>query len=327
MAEVVPPTGIDRTGAVDVGKLLGDWLATVPSGSTVRLRETDRFRCESPLRISTKPDVTIEGDGAVVFARTPSRDATWASAILRDCKGIVVNDLRLVGGLDLAKPPTAPGLGAGWQVERCLGVTISGCGPSRIDGTAVRIADSSWVDLSYLGIEQSQAAITVERSTVVSIRRIASHGCRNTVLRAFDVRALLVSRLTERAVSGPRRGSPAILLSGTPAARLHRLAFHGRHARLVATAPRHMPGITLSGITSDVPCPAGIPAVEVSGTSAPLWIGGVEVPDADESTVLVALSGVQTLSGVSVADAWETDLWPLGGVVLDGIDPAKVVVK
>ena len=67
---IVVPDSIDATGATDVTDALQDFLATVADGSTIAFPEGGQYRVDGSIGINTKRNLTIEGNGATVFATT-----------------------------------------------------------------------------------------------------------------------------------------------------------------------------------------------------------------------------------------------------------------
>jgi hypothetical protein len=64
------PVGIDQSGMVDVTRPLLDFIASVPDGATIQLPAGARYRVEGSLLIEDRSGLTIEGNGAVLFAST-----------------------------------------------------------------------------------------------------------------------------------------------------------------------------------------------------------------------------------------------------------------
>jgi hypothetical protein len=62
--------GIDATGRTDVTDELNAYLEDVPDGSTVSFPAGARYRAEGVVRILDKRNLTIEGNGATIFALT-----------------------------------------------------------------------------------------------------------------------------------------------------------------------------------------------------------------------------------------------------------------
>ena len=71
-----PPPGdgslseIDATGAKDVTDQLNAYIASVPDGSVIQFPDGARYRVEGILRLIYRNNLTIEGNGALVFANT-----------------------------------------------------------------------------------------------------------------------------------------------------------------------------------------------------------------------------------------------------------------
>ena len=94
---VVPvPASIDPTGRVDVTKTLQHFLTSVPSNRDVSFRKGARYRVEGTLVLWNQHRLTIDGNGATVFATTrgnKDRAQFWIKGGTR----IVFRDLRVRG--------------------------------------------------------------------------------------------------------------------------------------------------------------------------------------------------------------------------------------
>jgi hypothetical protein len=64
------PGSIDATGGRDVTADLGQFFASVPPGSTVEFPDRGKFRIDGVLRLSGLHDITVDGNGSVLFAPT-----------------------------------------------------------------------------------------------------------------------------------------------------------------------------------------------------------------------------------------------------------------
>jgi hypothetical protein len=76
---VLVPASIDATGRADVTSSLQRFLASVPSGRVIQFRKGGRYRVEGTLFLRNRNRITIDGNGATVFATTRgTRDrAQW----------------------------------------------------------------------------------------------------------------------------------------------------------------------------------------------------------------------------------------------------------
>lgn len=93
---VAVPASIDPTGRADVTKALQRFLSSVPSGRVIEFRTGGRYRVEGTLFLRGRRRITIEGNGATVFARTrggPDRSQWWVKGGSR----IVFRDLKVRG--------------------------------------------------------------------------------------------------------------------------------------------------------------------------------------------------------------------------------------
>ncbi|HET6361721.1 MAG TPA: hypothetical protein VFH11_06655, partial [Gemmatimonadota bacterium] len=116
--EVLPPpppstgTGlkaIDATGTWDVTGPLNSYLASVPNGSVIQLPAGARYRVEGIVRLVGRKNLTIEGNGALLFANStgsgatppPGFDRNWPRnryhLEIRGGSGIVIRNLVVRG--------------------------------------------------------------------------------------------------------------------------------------------------------------------------------------------------------------------------------------
>jgi hypothetical protein len=65
---------LDPTGRTDITNALNTYLAGLPPGSVVQLSPGARYKAEGVIRLIDRTDLTIEGNGAVIFATTDGRD-------------------------------------------------------------------------------------------------------------------------------------------------------------------------------------------------------------------------------------------------------------
>ena len=70
------PTSIDATGQTDVTDPLNAWFASVPDSSVVRLAHNGRYRVEGTLLFVDRHALTIDGNGATIFATTDGSGVT-----------------------------------------------------------------------------------------------------------------------------------------------------------------------------------------------------------------------------------------------------------
>src|SRR5438128_9662108 len=67
---VLVPRSVDPTGRLDVTKPMQRFLASVRSGHIIRFRKGGRYRVEGTLFLRRRQRMTIDGNGATVFATT-----------------------------------------------------------------------------------------------------------------------------------------------------------------------------------------------------------------------------------------------------------------
>jgi hypothetical protein len=73
---VTPPSTIDTTGSTDVTAALEQFFASVPAGATVDLPNGARYRVDGVLRLQNLQHVTINGNGALLFAPDDGKGLT-----------------------------------------------------------------------------------------------------------------------------------------------------------------------------------------------------------------------------------------------------------
>jgi hypothetical protein len=171
-ATVQVPGSIDRTGATDVTNELNAFFAGLAPGSTVVFPRGAAYRSEGVLMLFDKFDLTIEGNGAVIFAmtdgsgRTPPKSgyrAYWPRRRehlhIRRSNNVTVRNLAIRG----ANPhggatPEAYVVGlegqAGVSISRSTNVVLDGV---RIEDT---YGDFVWITgrSAYITIRNSRMA-------------------------------------------------------------------------------------------------------------------------------------------------------------------------
>lgn len=95
-APYTPPATIDRTGLTDVTQPLLDFVAGVPDGATISLPAGARYRVEGSIDIAYRHGLTIEGNGARIFATTPG-DRTRRHVRVLGGSDIVIRNLVVEG--------------------------------------------------------------------------------------------------------------------------------------------------------------------------------------------------------------------------------------
>ena len=90
------PQSIDATGRADDTKALQAFLNRVPNGRVIQFRRGGRYRVDGTLFLRNRHDLTIDGDGATVFATTRggrNRAQWW----IKDGSQIVFRNLSVQG--------------------------------------------------------------------------------------------------------------------------------------------------------------------------------------------------------------------------------------
>jgi hypothetical protein len=93
---VTVPASIDPTGRRDVTNALQQFFGSVPNGRDIRFGKGARYRVEGTLFLKNRAHLTIDGNGATVFATTrgaPDRAQFW----IKDGTRIVFRDLEVRG--------------------------------------------------------------------------------------------------------------------------------------------------------------------------------------------------------------------------------------
>jgi len=161
VAELPIPDSIDATGATDVTDVLNTFLANVGPGTTVTFPARARYRVEGTVLLPNWRGVTLDGNGATLFATTdgsdiqPSRGAQRArwprlrqQLRIRGGTGITVRDLVVQGAnpnggaTPDAYVPALEGQ-AGITVQRATGVLLESVQISDTYGDAVYIVGNS----------------------------------------------------------------------------------------------------------------------------------------------------------------------------------------
>lgn len=191
----IAPRTIDASGATDVTDQLNAFFASVPNGGTISLRTNGRYRVNGTLSLANRTDVTLDGNGSMIFAATEgSRDRSQLS--IDKGSRIVIRDLSIKG----ANPIGGLAEGA-YRSDKAFqhGIRILGAHDVEVDrvqisdtfGDLIYISDASdfirgdhtfaervWIHNSYLtrngrqGIAVTAARdVVIERNTITVTRR------------------------------------------------------------------------------------------------------------------------------------------------------------
>jgi hypothetical protein len=71
-----PPPAIDASGATDVADALNEFFSALPDSALVRMPAGARYRVEGVLQLIYRNNLTIEGNGAMIFASTEGSGVT-----------------------------------------------------------------------------------------------------------------------------------------------------------------------------------------------------------------------------------------------------------
>lgn len=171
---------LDATGSTDVTAALTSFLGASPAGSVVCLAPGGRYRVDGQLHLLHRENLTIDGQGALIFAITASDVPRLL--IDKGGSGIVVRNLTIEGvsARDPAPDPGAP------AAEGNHGIAIGGASDVEI-GPNVHISDVSG-DGIYLAAGGMGSAIAwadtirVHDSTIERVGRMGisiTDGARN----------------------------------------------------------------------------------------------------------------------------------------------------
>ena len=135
---------IDATGASDVTAALQGLIDRTPDGGVVRLQAHGTYRVEGTLVVEERHRLTIEGNGALIFATTPG-DGTRSHLRIIGGSDLVVRGLGIRGA-----NPHAGTDGAAYvpELEAQHGIRIEGATDVELD--RVRVSDVHG-DFVYLG--------------------------------------------------------------------------------------------------------------------------------------------------------------------------------
>lgn len=191
-AQVVTiPASIDATGRTDVSQAFAAFVASVPDGSRIELASGGQYRMESTWFVRDRHDLTIDGNGAKIFATTPGTRGRSHVSVQRG-SGLVFENLRVQG----ANPAAGRDSDAAYQPDKeaqhgfdvqgtqhvqLIGVTVTDVygdfvcitkiygGPWADD---VRITNSTFARNGRQGITIAAARnVVIEHNTLSDMRR------------------------------------------------------------------------------------------------------------------------------------------------------------
>jgi len=188
------PAPIDATGATDVSAALDAFLGSLPEGATVTFPAGARYRVEGVIRIQNAQNVTIDGNGAEIFADTTGGDtpspggrfrARWPRLrehlFVRNATGLTIRDLTIRGPNDDGRFVAALEGQAGIAIYGSTDVVVDDVTVQATHGDGVYIAgqsdrvtvrNSSFSTIGRQGIAPVNASnVLVERSAFDGIAR------------------------------------------------------------------------------------------------------------------------------------------------------------
>ena len=205
---VVPvPASIDPTGRADVTNALQRFLASVPSGREILFRKAARYRVEGTLFLRDRHRLTIDGNGAIVYATTrgkPDRAQWW----IKGGAHIIFRDLRVRG----ANPNAGTGDSAyvakletqhGFRLEGVNGAELDRVQVNDVYGDFVYIGRGKdripcrniWVHDSQFSRNGRQGVAVTAATNVIIERNHLSQTRRSTFDLEPDARSALVSNI------------------------------------------------------------------------------------------------------------------------------------
>jgi len=166
-ATIAVPAWIDAAGRSDVTRQLRQFVASVPDGATVRFGRRARYRIDGTLELSGRRDLTLEGNGATLFAGThggPDR----AEVRLIGGSHWTIRDLTIVGA------DTVPGQFEP-QYQWQHGIDLRGVEGALIENVAIRnvLGDDVYVGLSTDSASRWSRDVSIINSRGVGSGRMA----------------------------------------------------------------------------------------------------------------------------------------------------------
>ena len=187
-----PPRTIAADCSADVGKALGDWLSSLPAGSTVTLPSGACYRIDTSLIIHNTSGLTINGNGSLISQSKAGGQGTPVQGIvyLRQNANLTLNGLKVVGAFNGTNGGVSYEGDYGLFMEANHGVNVTGMNMSNIQGdfiildppqnndtpgdnslnTAVNIQSSTFTNAGYHGLTvESVNGLTVNNSTFTNM--------------------------------------------------------------------------------------------------------------------------------------------------------------
>jgi hypothetical protein len=167
-AATIPlPAWIDAAGRSDVTEQIQQFVASVPDGATVVFARGARYRIDGTLELSGRRDLTIEGNGATLFAGThggPNR----AEVRLIGGSHWTIRDLKIVGA-DAVPGTFEP------QYQWQHGIDLRGVDGALIEDVGIRnvLGDDVYVGMSPDANSRWSRDVSIIDSTGVGSGRMA----------------------------------------------------------------------------------------------------------------------------------------------------------
>jgi len=147
---VVIPASVAHDGSRNVTLLVQAVLDTVPDGGCLRFRANGRYRHNGTLRIVGRNDLTIDGNGAVLFTDRPGVLQAGAANTKRPHVQVIAGQNVTIDDLSIDGPNPSGGYHEiyesehGFDVKGAIGLTIRNSSVRQVYGDFVYIDDTEW---------------------------------------------------------------------------------------------------------------------------------------------------------------------------------------
>ena len=147
---VVVPASVAHDGSRNVSLLLQAVLDTVPDGGCLRFRPNGRYRHNGTLTITGRNDLTIEGNGAVLFTNRPGRLPAGAANTKRPHVKVIAGQNITIDDLSIDGPNSSGAYHEiyesehGFDVKGAIGLTIRNSSVRQVYGDFVYVDDQEW---------------------------------------------------------------------------------------------------------------------------------------------------------------------------------------
>lgn len=204
------PASIDPTGRIDVTRRLQDFVDAAPNGAVIVFPRRARYRLDGTLEWRDRADLTVDGNGATLFAGTHG-GPTRAEVRVIDGTNWTIRDLTITGA-----NPAGGRFDPRYQWQH--GIDLRGVQGALIDNVTVTdvFGDDIYIGLGTGLIQRWSRDVSIIDSTGIGSGRmaIAITAGRNVVVRGgFWSRPGLSTFDVEP--NGPRGGADGIVIGDT----------------------------------------------------------------------------------------------------------------